>query len=37
MIDSFPFTGLREKDIIKYLKENYKWINIKIIKRLKYI
>ncbi len=38
MIDSFPFTGLSGKDIIKYLKENDNWVNIKKnIKRLKYI
>ena len=38
MMDSFPFTGLRGKDIIKYLKENDNWINIKkTIKCLKYI
>ena len=38
MMDSFPFTGLRGKDIIKYLKENDNWVNIKkTIKCLKYI
>lgn len=38
MIDSFLFTGLSGKDIIKYLKENDNWVDIKKnIKRLKYI